>query len=120
MTTAAPEPSWRSAISGGMTRWFPIVGSIGAWAVHLVALASLVRYTCNAPAKAWTLHAVTIGCLVVAGAALVLAVRLMRAGAGRRRDVFLGQVSALVALINIALIALEEVYVVALHGHTCG
>jgi hypothetical protein len=120
MTTAAPEPTWRSAISGGVTRWFPIVGSIGAWAVHLVALASLVRYTCNSPSDAWTLHAVTVGCLVVAGAALVFALRLTRAGVDRSRDVFLGHVSVLIVVINIVLIALEEVYVVAFHGHTCG
>ena len=120
MKTAATEPTWRSAISTGITSWFPIVGSIAAWAVHLVALASLVRYTCNAPAHAWTLHAFTAGCLVVAGAALLFAIRLARAGAARSRDVFLGQVSVLVVVINIALIALEEVYVVALHGHTCG
>ena len=120
MTSTAPEPTWWSAISDGTTRWFPLVGSIAAWAVHIVALASLVQSTCNTAGRDWLLHAITAACLAVAVAALVLAIRLSRrvdTGAGLA---FFGRVSVLVASINIALIVLEEVYVVALHGHTCG
>jgi hypothetical protein len=120
MTTATPEPPWRSAISGGLVRWFPIVGSIGAWAVHIVALAALARYTCTAPGREWVLHAITAGCLAVALLALLLSIRLARVDHDRRGEAFLGRVSILVVTANIALIALEEVYVVALHGHSCG
>ena len=120
MRAATPEPPWRSALSNGASRWFPLVGSIAAWAVHIVALASLVQLTCNTSGREWVLHAITAACLGVAAAALVLAVRLARRVDSREGLAFFGRVSVLVAGINIALIVLEEVYVVAFHGHSCG
>ena len=120
MTATPDPPAWRSALGDGATRWFPLVASIAAWAVHIVALASLVQSTCNTSGREWVLHAITAACVAVAVVALLLAVRLARRVDSRDGLAFFGRVSVVVAGINIALIVLEEVYVVAFHGHSCG
>src|SRR4051812_49889826 len=47
--------------------WFPIVGPIAAWAVHIVYLGAIARFTCTEPTSEWTIHLVTAGWLLVGG-----------------------------------------------------
>lgn len=115
-----------SALRSGITTWYPLTGGIIAWTIHLVALASLVRLTCNAPSYGWLLHAITAGCVAMTVAALVLALRLRATGArddeaedAAGRDLFLGRLAVIVSAFNLALIVLEEVYVVVLHADRC-
>ena len=114
----------RSAIRAAATVWFPLVGGIAAWAVHLVFLAAFVRYSCNAPGSAWAMHAVTAATVMVTVAALVLARRLGRDVTTDDDDVvgerFLGQLALLVGAISLLLIVVEEIYVIAFHASSCG
>lgn len=172
MTVAAPSPtpaelrerhSIASAVRSAIVLWYAVVGGILAWTIHLVGLASLVRYTCNAPENRWWLHGLTGLTLAMAGFATWLSYGLLRDGrraqavdpssydpggaadaqvsasqeqdrtneheaaAGDERTgtpvartVFLGQLGIAIGVVNILLIALEEVYVVVLQGVGCG
>ena len=129
MTATAPGPSAavsrrshsiRSAVAGGVTRWFPFVGSIGAWAVHLVALASLVRLTCTDPGWEWAMHAITAGTLLVTLVAGAFAVRLQRTRDDDIRSRSLGLVAVAVCIFNALLIVTEETLVWALRSQRCG
>ena len=47
-------------ITRAVTVWYAVfVGPIGAWTVHLLAVASLVRFVCNDPAWRWAMHLAT-------------------------------------------------------------
>jgi len=106
--------------------WFPVFGSIPAWAVHLLALSALTRYSCNVPSTRWTLHAITAVTLLMAGAATAMAGRMVRAGGdetspeGPGRLAFLGRLGLIIGATDVLLIVLEEVYVLGLAGRSCG
>jgi hypothetical protein len=105
--------------------WFPIVGPIAAWAVHIVYLASIVRFTCTEPTATWTIHAVTAATVAVAVLGTYLAWRLTRVAADEAgpgvagRHLFLGRLGLIVGVVNVAVILLEELYVVGLHSVRC-
>jgi hypothetical protein len=105
--------------------WFPIVGPIAAWAVHIVGVAALARYTCNRPGSDWTVDGLTVACLLVAGLGTWLAWRLTRVAAAEDgpdvagRHLFLGRLGLLLGASNLLVIALEHVYFVGLHSSGC-
>ena len=112
-------------LRGVVLLWFPVVGPIAAWAVHLVYLASIVQFTCNAPSSTWTIHAMTVAMVAVAGLATYLSWRLTRVAAAEDgtgvagRHLFLGRLGLIIGAVNIAVILLEELYVVGLHQVRC-
>lgn len=133
-TTPTPTPAERVEREGPIRRgigvWFAVfIGPIGAWAAHLVAVTSLARASCTHTWAGTLSHVVTAITLAVALACMALSWRLVRAGGedahedahdppGRVR--FLGLVGLGIGAFNVALIVLEEVYIVAFHGHSCG
>jgi hypothetical protein len=130
-TALTPEEERRShgvasAVAAAVLYWYPIVGPVGAWTIHLVSLTALVRYTCNTVSTGWILHAITAGTLVLCAAAVPPTVRLMRSGGDSAdggepgRDRFLGELAALVVIINVLLIVAEEAVVLALWSRRCG
>ena len=104
---AAPLDDSPSIVKG----WIAIGGGIAAWAVHIVASASLVDLACEKRAE-WPLHALTAVCVVGALAALVVAIRLTRTPSPPWR--FVGWVGVISSLANLLLILLEGSYVLFL------
>jgi hypothetical protein len=105
--------------------WFPVLGGIGAWTVHLMFLASWAPHGCRTGQR-WPMHLATLVLSLVTIAAGVLGARLIRvggqadtedaSGAGRLR--FLGELAVLIDIISLALILLEGLYAAVLPG--CG
>ena len=117
---------YRSAFVATMTIWFPLIGSIGAWAVHLVLLTALVRISCTEPRWLWAMHGATVVTLAVTAATIVLSWRLTRpaesspaaiAGPPRR---FVGVLGLMFGTVNALLIVVEEILVLALRTRRCG
>ncbi len=115
-----------SAVRAAVTLWYALLGSIGAWTIHLVFVASFVRYTCNDPSAKWAMHAVTAVTLAMTVLAMALCWRLDRQGGDEASDRnggptrFLGRLGLVVGATNFALIALEELYIVVLASRRCG
>ena len=110
-----------SPLQRGLLVWYPAVGSIGAWIVHLVALASAARWAEDTH-HMWVLHILTAVCAAATVIALLLAHRLTVAARGASDEaledagqlLFLGHLGLLVGAINLALILLEGLYVVVI------
>jgi hypothetical protein len=108
------------------TVWFPLVGPIAAWAVHILYIASFTRFSCTRPATAWTMHAVTAVTLAVAAVAMALSARMARMATTEEDDTtasrssFLGRLGLAIGALNVSLIVLEELYVIGLHSVRCG
>jgi hypothetical protein len=126
MSTTTTGPSELRGLRGVVLLWFPFVGPIAAWAVHLVYIAAIARFTCTRPTSTWTIHAVTAATLVVAGAATSLSLRLVRQGGDDEgadttaaRHLFLGRLGLLVGVVNILVIVLEELYAIGFHPVRC-
>ncbi len=116
-----------SAVREAVLVWFALLGGIGAWAVHLVFFVAYVRYTCNRSGSLWAMHAVTAVTLAIAGAALLLCGRMLRRSDGDEsaddeggRAQFVARLGLLVGVVNVALITLEEVYLLVLASRRCG
>ncbi|MGB6059125.1 MAG: hypothetical protein WBF71_12785 [Microthrixaceae bacterium] len=69
-----------SAIRDFFLVWYAMLAGILLWAIHLVALASLVQLSCNNPGTDWITHTVTAVTLAGTVLAIVLSVRLLRTG----------------------------------------
>lgn len=118
MTAAALESG--STVSRVARIWYPVVGSIAVWLVHLVYLSSIVRAACTDD-LVWSMHAVTAACVLATVAGLVLAHRLTMLDAGEgpeghraaRRLRFLGRLGLLVGAVNLLLILAEGALVEA-------
>ena len=120
------RPSVASAFREGLLLWYPIFGSIAMWAVHLLGLASLTRWTCTTRGTGW-LHVITVvtGLGTVLGIAIAWHVFRSHPGdetadtdPGRRR--FLGLLGLIVAAANLLLILGEEGMVFGFMHHRCG
>jgi hypothetical protein len=120
---ARKSHGYASAVRAGVTLWYPVVAPIGFWAIHLVFIAGYVRFSCTQPSTQWALHAVTA--VTAAGALLgiALAARLVRRSHGDEstdtedgRGRFLGYLGLASGVINLALILLEEAYVLGFHA----
>jgi hypothetical protein len=120
------EPTDLYGLKGVALLWFPLFGSIGAWTVHILYIASTARLTCTQPGTEWRTHAVTAVTLVVAGVATALGWRLTRTSEAEDaesvggRHLLLGRLAVIVGLVNILLIGLEELYVIGFHSVRCG
>ena len=127
-----------SAIKAGFTLWYALVAGVGAWMIHLVGLAAMVRLTCNDPSWNWALHGLTVVTVAITVAALWLAWKLERRArpaleptssadvtdvsteSEPSRNRFLGRIGLTVNAFSLALILLEEIYVIAFHSRACG
>jgi hypothetical protein len=122
--TAAPasgDRRWLFAV------WFPILGPLAAWAVHLVAESALVRSAQQHDWVIWVMHGLSVVLGAVAVAGIVVAYGLTRAGdhvdTGERsgsaesRSAFLGWLGLYAAAFNLLLIAGEEAIIVWVHVH---
>lgn len=69
-----------SAVRDFFLVWYAMLAGILLWAIHLVALASLVQLSCNNPGTDWITHTVTAVTLAGTVLAIVLSVRLLRVG----------------------------------------
>jgi hypothetical protein len=128
-TNAGPVEDLRGLRAVALV-WFPLVGSIGAWTMHVLYIAGATRWTCNDPSMAWTMHAMTAAMVAVCLLCLSLAWHLARSadvGPGDHdldrpgaRRLFLGKLGVIVSLFNLAVIILEELYVLGLHPVRCG
>jgi membrane protein implicated in regulation of membrane protease activity len=112
-------------LRGVVFLWFPIVGPIAAWAVHVLYISSIARFTCTVPSSSWTTHALTVVCVAVCLVALFLAWRLTHQVADEAEDttsgrhLFMGRLAIIVAATNILVILLEELYTIGFHPVRC-
>ncbi len=97
--------------------WFPLLGSIAAWAVHLVLLTAVVRISCTDEGWVAVMHWATAATLAVTAAAAVLSLRLARSGVHPLR--FIGRLGLLFAAVNGLLIVVEELLVLGLGSQRC-
>ncbi|MDQ1520058.1 MAG: hypothetical protein QOI55_1131, partial [Actinomycetota bacterium] len=110
-TTPTPPPTARSWDQ--FLAWSVIVVPIGAWTVHMIALASLVRLACEHPGVKWVMHGLTVGLSLVCIGCLLIARRYARLPNGEDAVTtkanlrFLSHVGLAVAASNLLLIALE-------------
>jgi membrane protein implicated in regulation of membrane protease activity len=117
-----------SAIKAGFTLWYALTAGVVAWMIHLVGLAAMVRLTCNDPSWDWALHGLTVVTVAFTLVGLWLAWRLERSAhvtddsteSEPSRNRFLGRIGLTVNAFSLALILLEEIYVVAFHSRACG
>ena len=98
--------------------WYPLLGTVGMWIVHLTGSAALTRYTCTAANSTWTLHVLTLVTAVGAAAGALLAWRVFSEHASAQRDL-LGFLGIVVSLTNLLLILAEEGMVLAFAHHRC-
>ena len=117
-----------SAVREAVLVWYALLGGIGAWTIHLVFFAAYVRYTCNRSESLWLMHVVTVVTLAMTAVALLLCRRMLHASAGEDegsdeeggRAQFIARLGLLIGVVNFALIALEELYLVVLQSKRCG
>jgi hypothetical protein len=117
-----------SAVREAVLVWYAILGSIGAWTIHLVFFVAYVRYSCNRPGSLWLMHVITAVTLAMTAVALLFCWRMLQASSGDDessddeggRAQFLARLGLLIGVVNFALIALEEVYLVVLNSRRCG
>jgi hypothetical protein len=116
-----------SAVREAVLVWYALLGSIGAWTIHLVFFVTYVRYTCNAPGSLWAMHVVTVVTLAMTVVAIALCTRMLHSSEGDEagddeggRAQFLARLGLLIGVVNFALILLEEVYLVVLGSRRCG
>ncbi len=107
----------------GLRTWFAVGGGIGAWLVHLIAVASLARISCTGSGTGtWVVHGLTVALALVTVGAMVLAEGLRRAAPdgddppaatavvtaeGFATLEFLGRFGLLVGAVNLLLIVFE-------------
>ncbi|MCU1463561.1 MAG: hypothetical protein JWO37_3636 [Acidimicrobiales bacterium] len=121
--TAVHEIEAAGPMGRGIRVWFAVLGGIPAWAVHILFVASMARYTC-VHGRTWVLHLATAVTAAITIAAIALSANLVRvarnAGANDPEDeaaspdarlLFLGTVGLLIGSINLLLIVLEGAYV---------
>jgi len=105
--------------------WFPIIGPLAAWAIHLVGESALVRSAQQHHSVVWAMHALSAVLAAVAVVGIAVAYRLTRAAdhidegarAGTRegRIAFMGWLGLYAAAFNLTLILAEELIIVWVH-----
>ena len=116
-----------SGIRDAVLVWYALLGSIGAWTIHLVLFASFVGFSCNSSGTTWVMHLATVVTLAMTVLAILLCRRMLRASDGDEssdeeggRAQFLARLGLLIGALNFALIALEEIYLIVLSSRRCG
>ncbi len=131
MKSAAEEARRAHSIFSGIREavlvWYALLGSIGAWTIHLVLFASFVGFSCNRSGSTWVMHLATVVTLAMTVVAILLCRRMLRVSDGDEssdeeggRAQFLARIGLLIGALNFALIALEEIYLIALSSRRCG
>jgi hypothetical protein len=108
---------------GGIRLWSVALAGVAAWAVHLLFVASFVRFSCNRAGVGWVPHAVTAGTAALTVAAMLVCAVLARSepddeATPAARTTFIARVGLLVGGVNLVLILAEGSYVSAVHR--CG
>ena len=116
-----------SGIRDAVLVWYALLGSIGAWTIHLVLFAAYVRFSCNAPGSSWFMHVATVVTLAMTVLAMWLCQRMIRSSEGDEssdeeggRAQFIARMGLMIGALNFALIALEEIYLIVLNTRRCG
>lgn len=116
-----------SGIRDAVLVWYALLGSIGAWTIHLVLFAAYVQFSCNAAGSTWFMHLATAVTLAMTVLAMWLCWRMLRASDGDEssdeeggRAQFIARMGLLIGALNFALIALEEIYLIVLDSRRCG
>jgi hypothetical protein len=107
--------------------WYPIIGPLAAWGVHLVGESALVRSAQTHHWVIWAMHGLTVAMGLAAALGIVIAYRLTRAGhdveGGQRsgaaagRTAFMGWMGLYTAAFNLLLIVGEELVIVWVRLH---
>ena len=105
--------------------WFPIIGPLAAWAIHLVGEAALVRSAQDNSSVIWLMHGLSVVLGSVALCGMVVAYRLTRvgdavpdgdrSGTAEGRTAFMGWLGLYAATFNFLLIAAEETVIIWVH-----
>jgi len=126
MTATTPSPAPADAVRASsaeqVVAWTTLTVPIGAWTIHIVALASIAHYACLHPRVHWVMHALTVALglvCVVCGAVAWTIARRASAVAGDDEEAgnepasirFLAYVALAVAAVNLLLIGAEGLYV---------
>jgi len=116
-----------SGVREAVLVWYALLGSIGAWTIHLVLFASFVGFSCNATGSTWVMHLATVVTLAMTVLAMLLCRRMLRRSDGDEssdeeggRGQFLARLGLLIGALNLALIVLEEIYLIVLSSRRCG
>ncbi|MGE0000178.1 MAG: hypothetical protein AB7L17_08820 [Ilumatobacteraceae bacterium] len=125
--TATAASTQRHDEPGLFAIWFPIIGPLAAWAIHLVGEAALVRSAQTHSWVIWVMHGLSAVLAAVAIAGGVIGYRLGRLGreveGGERsgtpegRTAFLGWLGLYSAAFNLGLILAEEAIIIWVHVH---
>jgi len=123
-TDAAERIEQDSPIRRGFTVWYAVFGGVAAWAVHLMFEASFARYSCNRGNQQWPMHLVTVLTAAATIVAILLSIRLIRAGEDSPQDEpsaggrlhYLGIAGVLIGVINLLLILVEGSYILVLNS----
>ena len=116
-----------SGVRDAVLVWYALIGSIGAWTIHLVLFASFVEFSCNEEGSTWVMHLATVVTLAMTVVAMLLCRRMMQGAEGDEssdeeggRAQFIARMGLMIGALNFALIALEEIYLVVLNSRRCG
>jgi cobalamin synthase len=116
-----------SGVREAILVWYALLGSIGAWTIHLVFFAAYVQFSCNQDGTLWAMHLVTVVTLAMTAAAMWMCWRMLRKADGDEasdeeggRAQFIARLGLMIGALNFALIALEEIYLVVLSSRRCG
>jgi hypothetical protein len=116
-----------SGVREAILVWYALLGSIGAWTIHLVFFAAYVQFSCNEAGTLWAMHLVTVVTLAMTAAAMWFCWRMLRKADGDEasddeggRAQFIARLGLMIGALNFALIALEEIYLVVLASRRCG
>ncbi len=106
-----------SVFRSGWLVWYPLLGSLAAWIIHLLAFVSLAKLSTDRSGARLAMHGITAVTLAMVVVAAVLSVRLARKSSGdpdgreeAARDRFIGLMGLAFAVANGSLIVLEELY----------
>jgi len=107
--------------------WYPIIGPLAAWAVHLVLEASLVRSAQKTDWVVWLMHGITAVLAGVAISGILVAIYVIRmgdkpleseeSGTAPAQTAFLGWLGLVSASFNLLLILAEEAIITWVHLH---
>ncbi len=109
-------------ITRGFIVWYAVFGGLGAWTVHLVFTAAIVRWLFNIHEGHWPLDVAPAVCIAATLLALWMSWRLYRVARGAEESaaddpgqlLFLSYLGLAFNVINLALIVIEGAYAVAL------
>jgi hypothetical protein len=125
--SAVPFTSTPHREPGLFAVWYPIIGPLAAWGIHLVGESALVRAAQKHHSVIWAMHGLTAAMGLAALIGIVIAYRLTRAGEGVEGGersgttagwtAFMGWIGLISASFNFLLIVAEELVIVWVKLH---